>query len=349
MNRMVEKRVALQRFYSEYSGYIDKVVKFLMAFLIFTYINQNVGFMKSITNPIVAVALSVICAILPAKIMVIMITAFTILQFYAALPGVAIVALLIFVMMYIFCFRMAPKQAIILVLMPLAFLLKIPMFVPIACGLLYTPGTIFPMVCGIIFYYMISYVEAYTAILEQATTLGIFGQITTYIQQFMGSSEMWLMCIAFVVCLLVVYTIRRTSVDNAWEIAAIAGSIVNMVLLLFISLDVNLRLTPVWVIVGTVISGVLGIFMEFFAFSLDYSRTENLQFEDDEYYYYVKAVPKITMAAPKKTVKRINERQGTRSMDVEAVREREKQEFVLDEQFPDDLDLQKLLEEELNK
>ena len=30
--------------------------------------------------------------------------------------------------------------------------------------------------------------------------------------------------------------------------------------------------------------------------------TENLQFEDDEYFYYVKAVPKVTVTAPEKTV-----------------------------------------------
>lgn len=31
-----------------------------------------------------------------------------------------------------------------------------------------------------------------------------------------------------------------------------------------------------------------------------------MQFEDDEYYYYVKAVPKMTVAAPTNTVKKIN-------------------------------------------
>ena len=41
-------------------------------------------------------------------------------------------------------------------------------------------------------------------------------------------------------------------------------------------------------------------------FNVDYNRTEIVQFEDDEYYYYVKAVPKNILAAPEKKVKRIN-------------------------------------------
>ena len=45
--------------------------------------------------------------------------------------------------------------------------------------------------------------------------------------------------------------------------------------------------------------------MEFFVFNVDYSRTELVQFEDYEYYYYVKAVPNNTVATPEKRVKTI--------------------------------------------
>jgi len=46
-------------------------------------------------------------------------------------------------------------------------------------------------------------------------------------------------------------------------------------------------------------------------FGVDYGRTENVQFEDDEYYYYVKAVPKMTVAVQAKTVKRINSQRNS--------------------------------------
>ena len=66
----------------------------------------------------------------------------------------------------------------------------------------------------------------------------------------------------------------------------------------------------------------IGLVLEFFVFSVDYSRTEHLQYEDDEYYYYVKAVPKISIAAPEKTVKRINERRNTQDLESEEIRRR---------------------------
>ena len=58
-------------------------------------------------------------------------------------------------------------------------------------------------------------------------------------------------------------------------------------------------------LLGSFASAALAFGIKFFVFSVDYSRTERVQFEDDEYYYYVKAIPKNVIAEPKKTVKKI--------------------------------------------
>ena len=59
-------------------------------------------------------------------------------------------------------------------------------------------------------------------------------------------------------------------------------------------------------IVYTVVSVVVGLLLEFFVFGGDYSRTERLEYEDDEYYYYVKAVPKAAVATSERSIKKIN-------------------------------------------
>lgn len=64
-------------------------------------------------------------------------------------------------------------------------------------------------------------------------------------------------------------------------------------------------------LLGSLLALLVGKVIEFFRFSIDYSRIENVQFEDDEYYYYVKAIPKMTVAASEKTVKRINVQKQT--------------------------------------
>ena len=64
------------------------------------------------------------------------------------------------------------------------------------------------------------------------------------------------------------------------------------------------------IIASAVLGIVVGLVLELIFFSMDYSRTENIQFEDDEYYYYVKAVPKVGVSAPEKEVKRITGRKS---------------------------------------
>lgn len=111
---------------------------------------------------------------------------------------------------------------------------------------------------------------------------------------------------AFATTVIVVWLLRRLSMDYAWTIAMIAGSVVNIMVLLVGDLIFDTNQSLVSVLLGTVISFAIVLVLQFFVFYVDYSRTEKVQFEDDEYYYYVKAVPKVTVARPEKKVKQIN-------------------------------------------
>ena len=59
-------------------------------------------------------------------------------------------------------------------------------------------------------------------------------------------------------------------------------------------------------IIYTVVAVLVGIILEFFVFGGDYTRTERLEYEDDDYYYYVKAVPKALVATSERSIKKIN-------------------------------------------
>ena len=121
----------------------------------------------------------------------------------------------------------------------------------------------------------------------------------------LNNKEMVITIVAFAVTLMLVYVIRRLSIDYAWTIAMAAGAFVNIMVILIGDLMFDTNVSIFGVIVGTIISFLLTMVLQFFVFHVDYSRTEKVQFEDDEYYYYVKAVPKVTVARPEKQVKQI--------------------------------------------
>jgi hypothetical protein len=57
---------------------------------------------------------------------------------------------------------------------------------------------------------------------------------------------------------------------------------------------------------GVFLSLIIELLVEFFCFMVDYTRIENVQFEDDDYYYYVKAVPKVSVSDSLRIVKTIS-------------------------------------------
>jgi hypothetical protein len=119
---------------------------------------------------------------------------------------------------------------------------------------------------------------------------------------------MYVMMIIFSLVAVIVYILRNREWAFSFEIAIVAGAVSNAILFLMINylLDININTIPF--LLGTLGSAVLVWAVQFMRLALNYAGVEHLQFEDEEYYYYVRAVPKMNVAAPRKRVKRINAR-----------------------------------------
>ena len=313
MSTLLIWREKLQKIYAGYSGYILKGLQFLMGLILFALINSNIGFMKIASSIVCTVGLAAVCTFFPMIVMVMAATVLILVHFYALSLPIAVVAAVIFLIMYIFYFRFTPRKAWIVLLSAMAFGLKIPFVIPVVFGLLGTPIWIVPAACGIMGYYMTDFVKGSAAALRNVDAEGLAGSLVSSTKQILGNKEMWLMIIAVMVGILVVHVIRTRAVDHAWKIASASGAVVCLVIGSVGNIVLKGDLSYVSMIVSAVIGALLGLVLEFLFFCVDYSRTENIQFEDDEYYYYVKAVPKVGVAAPEKTVKHITEDTGDRS------------------------------------
>lgn len=341
MNRLYEIKGYLSKYYGKYSRLIDKLIKFLVAILAFTFVNKNIGFSEFISNPFMAILLSLICMLLPTPMTVVLVTIVTLLQLLTFSVGATIVAGVLFVIMYGFYVRYAPGRAIVILLVPIAYMLQIPVTIPIVLGLIGSPICILPISMGTIAYYLIDYVKANTTLLETVGESGVMEQVTTYAQQILVNREMWCSIIAFSICLLLVYNVRRMSVDYSWEIAIIAGTLGNINAMAYGYIIMDIQLSYISLIIGSIVAIIVAFIVKFFVFAVDYTRTERLQYEDDEYYYYIKAVPKVSVTIPEKTVKRIHERQKTGVIDVEQVKKMEELKEM------EDSEIQKIIDEEL--
>lgn len=313
MTTLLELREKIKIFMGKYDIYIIPLMKFLLALIAFVMINGSVGFMEQARNPSISLILALMCSFLPVNMIAVFGGILVLAHAYALSLEFFVIAFILILLMVLLFFRTAPRYGYLLILTPMAFVLKVPYVVPLAMGLVGTPAAAVPVACGTIVYYLLHYMKLNTTMLSGTETESMQQKITYLIDNVVRNREMLLMAAAFALTLLIVYVVRRMSIDYAWSIAIGTGAVADFVVLLLGSMVMGVSLKVLPVLLGSVISAALAILLQLAVFSMDYSRTEYVQFEDDEYYYYVKAVPKVTIAVPDKQVKRISsqKKQGT--------------------------------------
>lgn len=306
MTALLELRENLKKIYSRNEAFILPVIKFLLSFIVLSIINGKMGYMTKIDNMAIVLIVSLLCSFLPTGFMVVFAMLFTLLHMYALSIETAAVGLVVFLLLYLLFLRFTAKEALVVVLTPVLCMLKLPYVMPVAMGLIGTPASCVSVGCGVVVYYLIQ------TVISNAPTINSMGaeeataKLRLLIDGMLGNKAMLVMIVAFTVTVIVVYLIRRMSVDHSWTIAMAAGIIIEVLILLVGDLMYDTNLSILSALLGAIVTVIVCKIIEFFRFCLDYSRTEKVQFEDDEYYYYVKAVPKMTVSAPTNTVKKIN-------------------------------------------
>ena len=126
------------------------------------------------------------------------------------------------------------------------------------------------------------------------------------IRGLLSSQEMMVMIMVCVVGILCVYLLHNMSLDYAWEIAIVTGTIAQLAAVFVGDFIFHVSMPVPKLLIGALISLAVAWLYHFFVFTVDYTRTEYVQYEDDDYVYYVKAVPKVAVARTDVKVQRIN-------------------------------------------
>lgn len=306
MTGLLEIREKIKLIYSKYESFILPIVRFLLAFIILNTLNGRMGYMTQLDNVAAVLIVALLCSFLPSGALILFPALFSLAHMYALSMEVALVGFCVYLVMFLLFFRFSPRDSLVVVLTPLLCAMKIPYVVPVAVGLLCGPASAVAVGCGVGIHFLFETVQTNASNINTMGDDDMMAKIRLMIDGIVGNKEMLVVIAAFAITVLVVYLIRRMSIDYSWTIASVAGAMTNVVILLVGDLIYDINMSVAGALLGSLLAIVVAKVIEFFRFCVDYSRTEKVQFEDDEYYYYVKAVPKMTVSMSTKTVKRIN-------------------------------------------
>ena len=244
MTALLELRENLKKIYSRNEAFILPVIKFLLGVIVLSIINGKMGYMTKLDNMAIVLIVSLLCSFLPTGFMAFFAMMFAVLHMYALSIETAAVGLVVFLLLYLLFLRFTAKEALVVVLTPVLCMLKLPYVMPVAMGLIGTPASCVSVGCGVVVYYLLQ------TVITNAPTINSMGaeeataKLRLLIDGMLGNKAMLVMIAAFAITVIVVYLIRRMSVDHSWTIAMVAGVMIEVMILLVGDLmyDTNLSI-----------------------------------------------------------------------------------------------------------
>jgi len=279
----------LRAFYGKYDIVIDTVIKFVIAFVAMKLMNSRLGYFGLFENPFVILLISLLCSILPYGLSATVLSLCLLANVYKASLEMAIIIAAFLLIVALLYYSFHPGDAVVLILTPVLFALKIPYVLPLMLGLAGSLYSIIPMSCGIIIYNLVAFVKGNPAVvsMEKTSLTDIPGEFVKIISTLAKNKEMWLLIFVFAITAAVVYLVHKIPFMYSWYAAVGTGTLI----LLIAGFMLNISMSVPGIIIGAAVAAIY----TFFVFDVDYKKTRRLQYEDEDYVYYVKAVPKVTV------------------------------------------------------
>lgn len=306
MLKLYVLRDRLKRLYGQYGVVIFPLIRFLLAWFAMAILSSSLGYMKSLRSPLIGLLISLFCAICPFGGMCWILALFMLAHIFAVSLEFALFTAVFLLTVALLYYGFAPGDSILLIVTPLLFTLKIPYAIPLLVGLAGSAVSVIPMCCGIVIYYILQYVRANAGTLTNATSVDITQKYMQMLNGVLFNRTMLTFLLAFAVAAVAVCLIRKLPIANAWHFAILGGAMIMLLSFFAAMFFYGIHFEMIPLLFGCISAVLIASVFQFFVFDVDYTRMEFAQFEDDEYHYFVKAVPKISVSAPDVKLQKIN-------------------------------------------
>lgn len=302
MSILLEIRDYIQKFYQKYAAVLNVILRFLAAFITFFATNRVIGFNPYLDHTYTELVFAAVSVVFPAQILLFFEAVFITLHILYVSHYLAFVTAIFFAILYFVYVRFIPKDGYVILSMPVLSSFGAPYILPILLGIIADPIAIIPESIGVIVYH---YLQNVISVVSTSTedSINLYHLV---LKQTFKDKELYIILIVFSIVTIFVYFIRNSKIDYSFEIAIISGGFLNTILLLFMNFFMDININVFRFFITMILSVVFVWLVQLFRLSLNYAGVENLQFEDDEYYYYVKAVPKAIVAGTDKKVTRFS-------------------------------------------
>lgn len=294
MDKVLIFRERILKFFASNERMIRLFSRFLGGALLFYVARQIYGYNDILSQAAAIAILGLVCTFLPTSI-IFLIYQLTIAAYLAGVSAeIGVLYLILIGVYYLLYQRLFIDTEILFLMTPVFFYFHIPAALPIFVGSFVGLNGLPAILAGTVVYYSAGVLR--DALIHSADLSNGGWASHLLINGTAGNKELLLCLTAFVLVTAIVAGIRKAWIAYGWYIAVFAGGGIYMFIMLIGGYFTNNRINILLELLMIIISMLVAAVVQFFSGVIDYTREERFEFEDEEYYYYVKAIPKVSMA-----------------------------------------------------
>lgn len=336
MARLVYLKENIKYYYQKYAQFADPAVKFLFSFVALLLFQMMFPYNSALNKPLLFVLVSAVQAFLPMSMLYYTASILVMLNLWKVSMEMLIVFFFLFLICLLSFVRVDSRYAFIIILTPILFHLKLEYFIPVLLGMTVGFNGILPELGGIFIYYFSLYTQDAIALLTTSSESEMGIGMSRVMNLIMIDKTLLVVLVTFCLVTFISTLLYQLFHERAWSFAIIIGNVAMVLLLLSGRLIFELNYSIVRVFLESVLAMGLAVVVQFFEGIGDFSRMEKVSFEDDEYIYYVKAVPKIKVSQSEHNVTNIKPEGEEDSFDMpEADSEQDKNRIDIKDEGPE--------------
>ncbi len=297
----------IKDFYQRHYGVVRGIIKACLMFGILLVITGNLDYRDVLGEYWLMALLAFFCGVTP-DLASVLVTVFYGVAEVSAVSALMAAALGMLLLIFLLLFgRLGKYQFQLALAVPVLSAVHVGFAVPVIAALFFSPVMLPGLIMGVLLWYLLRGVVSYNA---AGTGNVMLTSVQYLIDYALRNPGMYVTIVSFCLGFLCIYLIRRGKFKYGPQIAILVGTVLLMAVQLLSNIALELPLALGEMALQALIALALAYVAEFFRMTLDYHGTRKLQFEDDEYFYYVTAVPKFKVEQAAKTVTKIVQGEG---------------------------------------
>ncbi len=314
MKQFIHIRNQIRDFLRKYDEISAPALRIVWCLAVFISIRHMYGYFELVNMKSFTLLLSLLCALMPEGFMFFAAGAVMASECFSISTMVGLAFCVFFLLIYCVYTRFFSRESDIVLLIPILILLHLKFAAPLIILVTVGAAGALPAFIGLFLYqFSVSAGELkhMLAVAEDPDKVEVFKYLT---ENVIRNQELILLGVTFMLVILISMVLFKLPYKYFRYVGVGACAVLSPLVYVIVGKIMKVKPDTANMFFGVLVGLIVAAIVRILKGVLDYKHTEHVEFEDDDYFYYVKAVPKLGNEKRRYRSRAINDERVQRPM-----------------------------------